>query len=209
VNAELVDIRDSENPIELPSRSNLTWLKLSGYNKASIRLNNVTLPGSGGGMYVDLVLGKDQTIVLDFDQNSVVQAGTSNGSEIEYKDITSIALRINQPIDIVARTPVINLDGSAHFGNLYGGILTGIAGQNGIFNGRISFTVLASDTYTLTDNASFDGKFDTVSIKHDEFSPLITSSFNFDIFSYPPVVIAILAILLALAAVFLLYKRIF
>ncbi|MPZ07162.1 MAG: hypothetical protein GEU26_12250 [Nitrososphaeraceae archaeon] len=209
-NAKLVDIRgSSENSNQFQIGSNLTWLKLSGYNNASIRFDNVTLPGTGGGLYVDLILGKDQTIVVDFDRNALVQAGTSNGSEIEYENVTSITLKSSQPMEIVARTPIVNLDGSTHFGNLYGGILTGIAGQDAIFDGRISFSILASDTYTLADNASFDGRFDTGLIRHDEFSPLITSSFVFDIFSYSPVVIAILAILIALAAIFLLYKRIF
>lgn len=209
VYAELIDIRSNENSCQFPLGSNLTRLKLGEYSTAFIHLDNITLPGSGGGMYVDFILGKDQTITLDFGQDTAyIQAATLNGSHIDCENVTSIKLRSSQPIDIVTKTPVINLAGNSYFGNLYADILAGIGGQDGSFIGNISFAILASDTYTLADNVSFNGKFDTASTRYNEFSQLMASSFDFDIYSLPPIVIILLIIPVALAVIFLLYKKI-
>jgi hypothetical protein len=206
MNARLVDLTKNDTYSQSHLETNLTSINLDGYDIATIHSKNIVISGSGG-IYSEIVLGNDQTITLDFDRSTVVEGTATNGSQVKYENVTSITLESGRPIDIRIKTPSVKIDGRVQYGNLLSARLTGIDGQDTIFNGQISFKILSSDTYTLTDSISFNGIFDKSLQKYDEFSGLIASTFAFDMSSVPPIATTVFSIPLILAGVFLFYKR--
>lgn len=205
-----LDVQGIGNYSQHSIRTNITRLSFNEYDGVSVRSNNITLVGSGSGTYVDLILRENQTINLDFDKAANIEAWASDGSRIGYENVSSIEIESGLlPVSVAMKAPVIRIDGNVQFGKLYGGRLAGVVGQDVNFNGNISFAIRASDTYSLTENVTLNGIFDTPSEKYDEISMLTTSTFLLDIISIPPMVMVLLSIPVILGAVFFLYKRIY
>ena len=200
LNARLVNLSFGHTFEGVPVQANLTSLEVGDYNKTSFHSSNITLDRSGGGMYPRISLEKGQTIKLEFDRNASIRAVTLNGSQISFENVTSIVLANHQPINILVRTPRVSVLGNTQFENLYAGRLTGIAGEDAIFKGNISFAVLASDTYTMVDDVLLDGKFDKTLQTYNEIHELITAGFAPNL-SLPTIVLILLAIPFILAGI--------
>jgi hypothetical protein len=207
IDGKVVGIMTSDNKDALSLGTNLTSLKLFGYDAATIRSDSLAFLRKGG-MYSDVILGGHQTVSLAFNRDTSMQLGTSNGSHFNYENVTFVALEINQPLEVMTRTPVISLEGNIQFVNLHAARLTGIDGEDVAFEGRITFGVPASDIYTLTENVSYTGTFSTPPINYDEFSILTSSLYLLGLDSQQQKVIVLFVIPFILAAIFLLYRRI-
>jgi hypothetical protein len=205
IDGRLVGLKTSNNPNLQSIEANITQLEPYGYSMASLNLNKVALLRSGG-LYSHLTLG-NQSMSVGFDPKASVRLSFPNGSQSNYKNVTSIVLDSTQSLEIITRTPAIKLDGIASFTNLHAARATGIDGENGIFSGRMFFIVPASDGYTLSGNVSISGTFETPPRNYDELSFL--NSVSFGMYFIPPIAVVLLAIPFILAAIFLFYKRIF
>jgi hypothetical protein len=131
---------------------NVTSIQLSNYSQVTIQSSETTIK-DGESFYTQLSLKKPTK--LDFTPNAHLTI-TSNEEKFEVANISTILTIMDRPITLWARTPIIWAD-TGTFKEAYS--LKGINGGELVVRGGVTFSVVASDSYSSLNNFQIKGSY--------------------------------------------------
>jgi hypothetical protein len=193
------NVKVVDNSGKTSSIFNVTGLRLFNYGNVSISSSNLTL-SEGRDFYSKLKFKDDVTITFN-DSSVSVALTTKNGNTVQFNNVKTLSIKNYGQIDLYAREPTINVQGSAYFKELYssGAIYqrTRTQGQDLKINGTIALKMYLSDIY------SWAGSFDASGV-FERSPPLLSYD---EIASLPQAALwSIVLVLIFITLVFITYR---
>ena len=125
---------------------------------------------NGIGFYPFMDIDNPEIVITG--QNISISASTSNGTLVNYQNLTSVKLSVNGSLSAYLRNPTIHLNGEAFFQDAYAfhSYLASLhtLGQDINITGEISFDLPLSDQYSIASNFAWTGSVHTQILTWDE-----------------------------------------
>jgi len=170
------NVKVVDNSGKASSIFNVTGLQLFNYGNVSISSSNLTL-SEGRDFYSKLKFKDDVTITFN-DSSVSVALTTKDGNTVQFNNVKTLSIKNYGQIDLYAREPTINVQGSAYFKELYSSDViyprTRTWGQDLKINGTVALKMYLSDIYSWASSFDASGVFERSPplLSYDELASL-------------------------------------